>query len=205
MTSRQDELHLIQRLVARDRGAWCQFVQSFQGLVFARVRRTALECNRQLAQVEAEDICADVFMRLVANDYASLRRFEGRSSLATWLSVIARRVCLRHLQKPRVRQIDTGDAQETIADRAADTDDALAGIIAREDTARLHKMLDELSAADQQVLRWYYLDELGYREISQRLQISTNTVGPKIHRAQQRLKRIMEEQGPTREERGCDE
>mgnify|MGYP003879613469 CR=1 FL=1 len=40
---------------------------------------------------------ADVFVAIIANDYAALRRFQRNCSLATYLTVIARRVIVRKL------------------------------------------------------------------------------------------------------------
>jgi RNA polymerase sigma factor (sigma-70 family) len=52
-------------------------------------RTISILCRRQrLSAVEAEDFAADVRLRLVADDYAVLRRFEGRSSLSTYLNTV---------------------------------------------------------------------------------------------------------------------
>jgi len=197
-TTRHEERLLIQQLVRRDRDAWRRFVHAYQGLIYSRVTRTAQECNRVLERADAEDICAEVFACLVANDYASLRRFEGRSSLSTWLSVIARRTALRCLIKPRL-DVATGgsDSQPTPREPSMTQDGALAQLIQAEDVARLNKMLQRLNPPDQQVLRMFYVEHLAYAEIGKRMGISINTVGPKLHRAQQRLKRLMEERGST--------
>jgi RNA polymerase sigma-70 factor (ECF subfamily) len=197
-TTRHDERLLIQQLVTRDRDAWVRFVQNYQGLVYSRVTRTAQECNRVLDRADVEDICAEVFACLVANEYASLRRFEGRSSLATWLSVITRRIALRSLIKPRPdAAAGESDGREQPKEPQTQRDSALAQLIRAEDAARLNKMLDRLNPPDQRVLRMFYVEHLGYAEISKRMEISINTVGPKLHRAHQRLKRLLEERGNT--------
>ena len=41
----------------------------------------------------------EVLLQVVANDYAVLKQFRGRSSLATYLTVIARRICVHQLAK----------------------------------------------------------------------------------------------------------
>lgn len=193
MTSRLDDRGLIEALVARDRNAWRQFVETFQGVVLARVARTAQECSRTLNRADMEDLCAEVFASLIANDFSSLRRFEGRSTLATWLSVVTRRICLRHIYK---RRLDMAKGSATESSSEADMEeigeqgnpDALASLIASEDAERLRDCLEQLNPADQHVLRLYYLDELSYAEISQSLDVSINTVGPKLHRAQSTLR-----------------
>jgi RNA polymerase sigma-70 factor (ECF subfamily) len=51
---------------------------------------------------DAEDVAQDVFLRLFRDDRAVLRRFDaGRSSFATWLSVIARGLAIDLLRRRR--------------------------------------------------------------------------------------------------------
>jgi len=50
-------------------------------------------CRRaRLRDADAEDFASTVRLTLIENDYAILRRWEGRSSLATYLAVVARRI-----------------------------------------------------------------------------------------------------------------
>ena len=43
---------------------------------------------------EAEEFAADVRLRLIASDYEILRKYQGRSSLSTYLSVVIKRLAL---------------------------------------------------------------------------------------------------------------
>ena len=189
---------MVAALIARDRSAWSEFVERFQGLVYARVARTALEFSRHLDRSAIEDISAEIFAALVENDFASLRRFEGRSSLATWLAVISRRSCLKWMQKWSQRQ---ERANQRIDDVRQDdiagggSEDILAAMIQTEDRLRLRTMLNRLNDGDRSVLRMFFLDGLSYVEISRNLGISINSVGPKLQRAQARLRNLMETDG----------
>ncbi|HEX5475880.1 MAG TPA: sigma-70 family RNA polymerase sigma factor [Vicinamibacterales bacterium] len=52
-------------------------------------------CSRyRLAPADAEEFGADVKLRLIQDDYRVLRRFEGRSSLRTYLCVVVQRLFL---------------------------------------------------------------------------------------------------------------
>lgn len=187
-----DELDLVRRLLARDRAAWGQFVCRYQGLVLSRVQRTATDQRGYIGRADAEDICAEVFASLLANDLSSLRGFEGRSSLATWLAVIARRVCLKQLSRiPLDCQLKcaASDALHEVSTTAAG--DALQQLIQAEDRARLRAKIDCLRVSDREILNLFYEEGLGYSEISRRLGISVNTVGPKLHRAQSRLRKLL--------------
>ncbi|HJN12071.1 MAG: RNA polymerase sigma factor [Pirellulaceae bacterium] len=193
-----EERRLIAALVARNRDAWSEFVERFQGLVYARVARTALEFNDHLDRSAIEDIRAEIFAALIENDFASLRRFEGRSSLATWLAIIARRSCLRWMQKRSQRQEQVNQRiddlqQEDIVGGASE--DILAALIQTEDGLRLRTMLGRLNEGDRSVLQMFFMDGLSYAQISRGLGISINSVGPKLQRAQKRLRQLMETDG----------
>ncbi len=54
----------------------------------------AIARRQRLSAHEAEELLADVRLRLLEHDYAVLRKFEGRSSLATYLAVVIERLWL---------------------------------------------------------------------------------------------------------------
>ena len=198
MAHHDEERRLVAALIARDRSAWSEFVERFQGLVYARVARTALEFSRHLDRSAIEDISAEIFAALVENDFASLRRFEGRSSLATWLAVISRRSCLKWMQKGSQRQELANQRIDDVRHgdiAGGGSEDILAAMIQTEDRLRLRTMLNRLNDGDRSVLRMFFLDGLSYVEISRDLGISINSVGPKLQRAQARLRNLMETDG----------
>jgi len=54
-------------------------------------------CRRHhLRSDEAEEFASLVRMKLIGNDYAVLRKFQGRSSLATYLTAVVQRLFLDH-------------------------------------------------------------------------------------------------------------
>jgi RNA polymerase sigma-70 factor (ECF subfamily) len=198
LVHQNEERRLVAALVARDRSAWSEFVERFQGLVYARISRTALEFNGSLDRSAIEDIRAEIFAALIENDFASLRRFEGRSSLATWLAIIARRSCIKWMHKRNRRQEQANQrVDDVLQDNFAGggSTDVLAALIQTEDGLQLRKMLNRLNDGDRSVLRMFFMDGLSYAQISSDLGISINSVGPKLQRAQKRLRRLMENDG----------
>ncbi len=188
----QDDLKLVRQLLARQKNAWREFVQRFQDLVYARVHQTLERSRTQYDRSDIEDIFAEVFSSLLANDFRSLRNFRGESSLATWLAVVAQRVCIRQAQKLGRERTNIADSRP-LSDLVvhAGQSEGLHDLIQKEDVKRLKSKLGKLEKNDQKILTLYFFEELGYGEISQRMGISINSVGPKLQRARERLRKLM--------------
>ena len=78
-------------------GAWDAFVDRFVGLFAFVAARTARQRGLALKPSDRDDLVAEILVECLRNDAAALRSFAGRSSLATYLTVIARRVTARRL------------------------------------------------------------------------------------------------------------
>jgi len=70
--------------------------------------------RRRLPREEAEDFRSWAFLKLVDNDYAILRKYEGRSSLRTYLTVVIERLSIDYQisrwgkWRPSARAIELG-------------------------------------------------------------------------------------------------
>src|SRR5215468_7241729 len=103
---------LLRRCLSRQSGAWNDFVDRFLGLIYHVVQHTAHLRSVPIGPEDTEDLAAEVLLQIVANDYAVLKQFRGQSSLSTYLTVIARRICVRELTK----KIAARDAQPAPAE-----------------------------------------------------------------------------------------
>jgi len=109
MTSTHTALHITEPelLAAAKRGdadAFARLVSPYRGELHAH-------CYRMLGSVsDAEDALQDALLRA----WRGLPRFEGRSSLRSWLYTIATNVCLRAIERrpKRVLPIDYGPAAD---------------------------------------------------------------------------------------------
>ena len=191
-----DEKNLIERLLSRQRQAWNEFVARYQKVICAQIHRTSRRCNRRFNQADFEDVCSEVFSVLLTNDMASLRAFRGSSSLSTWLTVIARRICLRHIDRQPPEFTNGSLGTSLVQGVRCDDDpiDVLGSLIRDEESRQLGSSLARLRERDRELLALYFDQRLSYQEIGQRMGISMNSVGPKIQRAQQRLRKLMNQQ-----------
>jgi RNA polymerase sigma factor (sigma-70 family) len=68
------------------------WVETHVPLIRRLTARAAL--RSRLPFDDRDELLSRVFLKLVSDDYAVLRAFEGRSSISTYLSSVIRRVCL---------------------------------------------------------------------------------------------------------------
>ncbi|NIP85174.1 MAG: sigma-70 family RNA polymerase sigma factor [Planctomycetales bacterium] len=176
---------LLERCLSRQREGWNEFVDRFLGLVVHVVDHTAQARSLEITPQDQEELVAEVLLEILADDFGVLRRFRGQSSLATYLTVIARRVVVRELLKRLGRGGGTslqGDLAD-VADEAQDVGDLLS------DREQVERLLEELEGAEADVVRLYHLEGKSYYEISMATGMPENSIGPLLSRARGKLRR----------------
>lgn len=176
---------LIDRCLARKPRAWEDFVDRFLGLVIHVINHTAAARSLRPTLEDREDLCAEVFLTIIKDDFALLRHFRGQSSLATYLCVIARRVVVRHLLQKQAN----AHAGETLLQQAAAHTNGQDGVQRLTDQDEVERMLEELADDEARIVRMYHLEGKTYREISAAVGIAENSVGPTLSRARDKMRR----------------
>ena len=177
---------LLRRCLARKPGAWERFVDRFLGLVVHVIRHTTQARSIQVTRQDIEDLASEVFLQIVADDFALLRRFRGESSLATYLTVVARRIVVRELLK---REPST-PLSEIAAKAAVDPGRSAEKRI--DDREQVEQLLRHLKGLEADVVRMYHLEGRSYQEISSRTGVPENSIGPTLSRARSKLRRVAE-------------
>jgi len=176
---------LLQRCLTRQKNAWEDFVDRFLGLVVHVIRHTSTSRSVAVSQHDLEDLASEVFIAILADDYAVLRRFRGQSSLATYLTVIARRVVVKELLKRRiVLNHDDHGAMDHVEGPSHPPEERLAN---REE---VHRLLGELDEDEAEIVRLYHLEGKNYHEISRETGVPENSIGPTLSRARAKMRAI---------------
>ena len=174
----------------KDEQASAQFVRRH----YRRMLATALRLVGDAAL--AEDCVQEAFL----NAFRSLDRFEGRSSVATWLHRITVNACLMKL---RTRQ---RNAEEPIDDLLPVFDQngcrsespwtvmrAVDDLVAdRQIRDIVIEKIGELPETSRIVLFLRDIEELDTRETAEALAISESAVKVRLHRARAALKKLLE-------------
>ena len=168
---------LIRRCLNHQEGAWNEFVDRYLGLIYHVVTHTAHLRSYPIQPHEVEDIAANVLLQVIEKDYNVLKQFRGNSSLSSYLTVIARRICVQDLAK----RAGIKEAPATIEPSAKPDH----GVDARDQIGKLMKRLPE---KDRQIVRMYHLEGFSYEEISEELDIPINSIGSILTRARKKMK-----------------
>jgi len=183
---------LLKRCLEKKPGSWNDFVDRFLSLIYQAIHHTAHLRSVRLSAEDTEDIASEVLVQLIADDSKALRSFRGQASLSTYLTVIARRICVHELtRRQAVRDsIQRGDVAP-IGDIAQDDVAAAKAIEKLEDVDAL---LRQLSGKPREVVRLFYLEGRSYEEISTELDLPVNSIGAMLTRAREKLRELSKSQ-----------
>jgi RNA polymerase sigma-70 factor, ECF subfamily len=186
---------LLERCLHRKPRAWEDFVDRFMGLVIHVVNHTARARSVRLSIADRDDLCAEVFLAIIKNDYAVLRNFRGKSSLATYLTVVARRIVVRELlTRMSAAQLVEGSSPhspQSVPDPHASVEERF------DDQEEVERLLGGLQGTEAQVVRMYHLESKSYHEISMAVGMPENSIGPILSRARSKMRRASVDSATT--------
>lgn len=137
---------------------------------------------------EAEEVVQECFLYV----YRKVLAFEpSRGSVKVWIVQVAysrardRRAHLLRRGYYAHKNIDSPELQDILMN----LEDAEREIEARLDLGRLQHAFDDLSAVQRETINLYYFEELGIKEISERLQEPFGNVRHHFYRGLERLRK----------------
>ncbi len=180
----QDDPLLIERIARGDRLA--------MQVLFARHRlrvfRFILRHIRN--EAAAEDVLAEVFLDV----WRQAGRFEGRSSVSTWLLSIARFKALSLARSRTEAQLD----EQYAAGLPDEADDPEVEAAKRDKSALLRLCLEKLSVEHREIVDLVYYHEKSVEEVAQIVGIPAATVKTRLFYARQKLSEIFKRAGVDR-------
>jgi RNA polymerase sigma-70 factor (ECF subfamily) len=185
-----DEAEFVSRLRRGDQAAYAELVERSTGRMLALARRMLP------TEADAQDAVQDAFLSAVR----SLDRFDGRARLTTWLHQITVNACLMKLRSRRRRPERSieGLLPEFLPDghqqfpRGPWRAGAAGGIEGDELRAFVRDRIDELPEAYRVVLLLRDLAGLDTQQTAIALNITTDAVRTRLHRARQALKTLLD-------------
>lgn len=180
----RDDPQLIERIAKGDRLA----MQVLYNRHRVRVFRFILRFVRD--EAGAEDILAEVFLDV----WRQAGKFEGRSSVSTWLLSIARFKALTQVR----RRSDAPYDEEAAAEIPDEADDPEIDVAKRDKGAALRLCLEKLSVEHREIIDLVYYHEKSVEEVAQIVGVPAATVKTRLFYARQKLSDILKRAGVDR-------
>src|SRR5580704_7669195 len=181
------EEQLVAAAKGGDEGAFETLFNRHQRKIFA------LAFRYTRVREDAEDIVQQTFQKA----FVHLQKFEGKSSLSTWLTRIAINQALMLLRARRgLREVligdSSGDEEATPAVEPADANpDPEARFLQTEKTQILSAAMRQLGPGLRKTIELRELGELSNRDTAAHLGVSVGTVKARVFRARRKLAKAL--------------
>ncbi len=172
-----DQHHiLLDKIVQGDEHAMQEFYKELQGAVYA------FAVSRLRNEFDANECTNEVMMEV----WKTAERFEGRSTVKTWLLGITNfKVldCLRKRKRHFAEELD-----EEMTESLPNDDLPMQDVLMAVDDAKLVRFcLDKLSDRHSQIVHLVFYEDLSYPEVSELIDCPEGTVKTRIFHAKQKL------------------
>jgi RNA polymerase sigma-70 factor (ECF subfamily) len=186
---------LLDRARGGDADAFCQLAEAHE----QRLLNQAVVLCGQMASAE------DLVQQTLVEAWKSLRRFDGRCRLSTWLYAILVHRYQKMIRAARTRPVmlaslSTNDAaqQEAALLNVPAAGATPAELMAdKEQSVYLREWLGVLSEKHRQVILLRFFEEASLEEIAAALGCSVGTVKSRLHHALERLRKMKTKLNPA--------
>lgn len=181
------ERGLVEECRRGDPNAFSRLVALHEGLVYNLAARMLGDPE------EAKDVSQDVFLQV----YRMLPRFEGRSSLKTWIYRIVVNQCRnrqrwwRRRRRDKALPLEELTASESVQLAAPPAEGPEQEVARREESRRVQGALLKLSLDHRAVLLLREVEELSGAEIAEALGVAEGTVKSRLARARDALRQAL--------------
>ncbi len=203
-----EEQRLVLALAVGDEAAFAQLIRQYEKPLL----------RHAMTYVASEAVAKEVVQETWIAVLESIKRFEGRSSLKTWLFQIlihkAKTAGVRESHQVPLSSIgspdeegeagmavldakmmegrDMAEASKYWATREVDDQSPEVDLLAEECRREIKQAIRELPAAQRRVVELYHFEELSSSEICERMKISETNKHVLLHRGRNQLKKVVE-------------
>lgn len=176
------EAALVSACRRRDDAAFGRLIDLYQARIYGFVKRMVHDAE------DAQDLTQEVFIRA----YQGLDRFDGRSSLRTWLFRIATNLCIDRSRRLNHNLEPVSGGEEEAWDNTPDHrwDPETAAL-----SAEMHDVVEHALAQMSDKLRMVLLlhdrEDMAYEEIAATMSLPVGTVKSRLFLARESLQKTL--------------
>lgn len=141
---------------------------------------------------ESEDLCQQVVLLLIEEDYRRLRSFDRKkASLKTWLGAVVKNYVSRYVQKQgRSESLEESIFESFIAPPIQEKN-----VISAERQRSLRKAIKKLSRRERQLYELLCRDDLKISDVAEQMGIKVSTARRSKHDLIEKLRKLVEDRG----------
>ena len=193
-----NEKTLLHRCLSRENMAWEEFCQCYYGTIASIASWKKWRFDPQ----DLEDVTQDILIELIR----SLKNFEFKSDLRTFVYRVAVNTCIARLRRKLTLKRSTFSVPVALDPIESGTDEDFGHIcvelaknqeellLEKETLQRIRKALFRLEEHCKELIRQRYFADVPFREIARRTGIKTNTLVVQLKRCLIRLLSILNEE-----------
>jgi RNA polymerase sigma-70 factor (ECF subfamily) len=159
------------------------------GVLVDRYQEKLLRYGRKFlsAHEDIEDIVQEIFV----NAYQNLKSFDATQRFSPWIYRIAHNAFVDTLRK-KTRSPFVSMDFDTLVSHAVIDESAERERNRKEIKSMINQGLDRLPPKYREIIIFYYLEELSYKEIADILRVPMGTVSVRIKRAKAELRSVLQ-------------
>ncbi|MFV0593953.1 MAG: RNA polymerase sigma factor [Draconibacterium sp.] len=158
----------------------------FKKIYYDYYKSLSLFCCKYVELEVAEDIVQDVFLKFWHVDI----QFENERHILSYLLKATKHKCLNYL---RLNKLELSDIEDAAVDEQQWDESMELEFMESNLYVNIFNAIEQLPARRKQIFTMSYLDKMSVDEISQKLNISTNTVKTQRLRAKEALRKYLED------------
>ncbi len=165
-----------------DKNAYGVLIERYE----AKMKRYAHRFFRE--KEEITDLVQDVFIKV----YVNLQSFDPNQKFNSWIYRIAHNEYVNKIAWKSIRKFVPIDSDELIPLGISAPENVMRDAVEKNEKEIMEKYLSQIDDKYRTPIIMFYYEDMSYDEISDILQIPSNTVGVRIKRGKDKLKKIIE-------------
>lgn len=176
-----EDLKWIKEVLKGNKQAYAHIINKYKNPLYATILR--MTKNPQ----DAQDLVQEAFIKV----YSQLEKFEQKGSFSSWLYRVAINHCMDEFRKKSytIKKVEMDEGNTVNPNHPEIV------FLKKEKNRQLERLIATLPEDERMIILLRYVNELGYREISEMMDISLTNVRNKLHRAKKKMREQVKIEG----------
>ncbi|KXH81698.1 RNA polymerase sigma factor [Sporosarcina sp. HYO08] len=177
----QEESEWIQQVLAGNKQAYAFIIDKYKNPLYGTILRMTQHPQ------DAQDLVQEAFIKV----YEQLHQYDATGSFSSWLYRVAINHCMDEFRKKRYQMKQVEVEESSIVN----TNHPEVIFLQKEKKRQLERLIATLPEDERIIILLRYVNELGYIEISELVDVPLSTVRNKLHRAKKKMRATVKRGG----------